>query len=231
MAYPRAALINALKKHQENFVSVVPVDFNKDSFLAFDFSVTNLEIKDIDFSTVEKMDAYVAAKLTEANAQVAVGGYNEERVIYQRGEQFHTDNGVRSIHLGIDVWMDAETPVFAPLAGKIHSFKNNDSFSDYGPTIILEHTLEELTFYSLYGHLSLASLDGKQEGQAIAKGEQIAALGNAEVNGNWTPHLHFQLITDMLGKKGDFIGVATKAEQDYYLDICPDPNLVLNIPF
>ncbi|EAY28091.1 peptidoglycan DD-metalloendopeptidase family protein [Microscilla marina] len=231
MTYSRKELIETLKKHQHNFASTVPVDFQKEDFLTFDFSANNPELKNADFSTVKKMDDYVWGKLKEANVRVAAGGYNEERVIYQRGEQYHSTDEVRSIHLGIDIWMPANTPVFAPLEGRVHSFKNNNNFADYGPTIILEHQLEGLTFYTLYGHLSLESLDGKYEDQKVAQGEQIATLGVAEINGSWTPHLHFQLITDMLGKKGDFIGVANKSERDYYLEVCPDPNLVLNIPF
>lgn len=229
--YPREALISALKNHQGNFASVVPVDFQQEKFLTFDFSASNPDISEGSFSTVKTMDDYVFGKLAEAQVRVAAGGYNEERLVYQRGEHFRTRDGMRSIHLGIDIWMEAGTKVFAPLAGKIHSFQNNNNFSDYGPTIILEHQLEGLTFYSLYGHLSLESLKEKQVGQSIAQGEQIATFGTAEVNGNWTPHLHFQLMTDMLGKKGDFVGVAHKTERAYYLNICPDPNLVLNIPF
>jgi len=230
-SYPRETLIQALQAHQTDFATVVPVNFQQEPFLAFDFSVSNPDIADIDFSTVEKMDAYVLGKMNEAQVNVAAGGYNEERAVYKRGTTFDIEGGSRSIHLGIDIWMEAGTPVFAPLAGKVHSFQNNDNFADYGPTVILEHTLDGLTFYSLYGHLSLESLQNKQEGQTIAKGEQIADFGVAEVNGHWTPHLHFQLMTDMLGNKGDFIGVANKAERAYYLEICPDPNLILNIPF
>ncbi|HAS44968.1 MAG TPA: peptidase M23 [Microscillaceae bacterium] len=230
-SYPREALIQALQTHKADFAAVVPVNFQQEPFLAFDFSIDNSEIADIDFSTVAKMDEYVLGKMSEAQVKVAAGGYNEERAVYKRGTNFDIEGGSRSIHLGIDVWMEAGTPVFAPLEGKIHSFQNNDNFADYGPTVILEHVLDGLTFYSLYGHMSLESLQHKQEGQIVAKGEQIADFGVAEVNGHWTPHLHFQLMTDMLGKKGDFIGVANKAERAYYLEICPDPNLILNIPF
>ena len=60
-------------------------------------------------------------------------------------------------------------------------------------------------------------------------GEQIAKIGNYPINGNWPPHLHFQLITDMQGKKGDFYGVSSLEDRNHYLEICPDPNLILNI--
>ncbi len=228
--YPKNQLIQALRAHQADFASVVPVNFQKDPVLIFDFSVHNQSLKGDDFSTLEKAEAYIFGKLREASASVGIGGYNEERAIYDRGEQFYTDGELRTIHLGVDIWMKTGTPVYAPLDGKIHSFKNNDLVADYGPTIILEHQLDGLVFYTLYGHLSLQSLDGKRERQTVIKGEQIATLGTPKENGNWVPHLHFQLITDMLGKKGDFIGVAPKSEREYYLNICPDPNLVLSIP-
>jgi murein DD-endopeptidase MepM/ murein hydrolase activator NlpD len=160
---------------------------------------------------------------------VAVGGYGENRAFYAQSEVFQGEAGARSIHLGIDLWMPAGTPVFAPLAAQVHSFKDNAHFGDYGPTIILEHTLENQVFYTLYGHLSRESLQDLAEGQVIEKGQKIAEFGVPEVNGGWLPHLHFQLMTDLLGNRGDFIGVAHPQEQAYYLDICPNPNLILGI--
>jgi murein DD-endopeptidase MepM/ murein hydrolase activator NlpD len=52
----------------------------------------------------------------------------------------------RNIHIGLDLWIDAGTPVFSALDGRVHSFQNNDSLGNYGPTIILEHQVEDLTF-------------------------------------------------------------------------------------
>ncbi|HMB89916.1 MAG TPA: aminotransferase class III-fold pyridoxal phosphate-dependent enzyme, partial [Rhodothermales bacterium] len=40
----------------------------------------------------------------------------------------------------------------------------------------------------------------------------------------------FQVITDMLGRKGDFPGVAPPSEREVWLGICPDPNLLVGIP-
>ncbi len=219
-----------LLRHQSEFAPIVPIDFQTEPFLVCDFSRNNTELHETDLSTIENMEAYVSGKLHKAGVQVGVGGYNEERTVYERSEQFQTNDEVRSIHLGIDIWMKAGTPVYAPLDGKIHSFQNNGASGDFGPTLILEHQLEDTTFYTLYGHLSLESLNNKYEGQTIARGEPIATLGSSEVNGHWPPHLHFQVITDLLGQKGDFIGVAPKSERDYYLSICPDPNLILGIP-
>lgn len=160
-----------------------------------------------------------------------VGGYDEERAIYS-GPIFEAPDGVepRTIHLGIDLFEAAGTPVFAPLPGRVHSFHNNANPKDYGPTIILEHAVtSQLTFYTLYGHLSRDSLDGLTIGKPVAAGEEVARLGEAAVNGDWPPHLHFQLILDMRGRRGDYPGVFKKSEREQWKRICPDPAPLLGI--
>lgn len=161
------------------------------------------------------------------------GGYDEDRAIYQ-GEAFtggpNAQDEPRTVHMAFDVAAPAGTEVFAPLDGIVHSFRDNASAFDYGPTIILEHALApDLTLWSLYGHLSRESLDGLHVGKAIAAGDRIASLGTAEVNGNWPPHLHFQLILDIGDMQGDFPGVFRKSERDRWRLICPDPRRILGI--
>jgi murein DD-endopeptidase MepM/ murein hydrolase activator NlpD len=160
-----------------------------------------------------------------------VGGYDEERAIYS-GPVFAAPDGTepRTVHLGIDIFEAADTPVFAPLAGVVHSFQDNANPKDYGPTIILAHAVtSQLTFYTLYGHLSRDSLDGLTIGKPVAAGEEVARLGEAAVNGDWPPHLHFQLILDMQGKRGDYPGVFKKSEREQWKRICPDPAPLLGI--
>jgi peptidoglycan LD-endopeptidase LytH len=48
------------------------------------------------------------------------------------------------------------------------------------------------------------------------------------VNGDWPPHLHFQLITDMMGNTGDFPGVCLPEEKQAYKVLCPDPIGILS---
>ena len=128
----------------------------------------------------------------------------------------------RTVHLGIDIWMPAGTSVFSPLEGRVHSFNNNAHERDYGPTIILEHQISnDLTFYTLYGHLSLQSLEGLKKGMPVKKGQLIATIGPTPENGNWPPHLHFQVMLDMLDNEGDFPGVGFPEEKDLWLSICP----------
>ena len=164
------------------------------------------------------------------NAQVGIGGYLEDRMIYRRSDHFGTSGEEpRSIHLGIDLWARALTPIYAPLKGSIHSLKDNAGWGDYGPTIILEHKISGVTFYSLYGHLDRASLKSWKKGDEVKEGELLARFGDDTENGNWPPHLHFQLMNSMGQKEGDFPGVCKPSEKDVFAAICPDPNLILRV--
>jgi murein DD-endopeptidase MepM/ murein hydrolase activator NlpD len=137
----------------------------------------------------------------------------------------------RYIHLGVDIWMPAGTAVFAPLDAKVHSFADNIGYGNYGPTIILEHNpASEIRFYTLYGHLSRADLEVISIGKKIEKGQCFAHFGNAEENGNWAPHLHFQIILDMGNNVGDYPGVASNSMLKYEKYNCPDPNIIINCP-
>ena len=180
-----------------------------------------------DFHTLQ---IYVDSALAKAQRTWGLGGYNEERFFYEKSELFKSGSEYRSIHLGLDICLPAGAPIFAPLEATVHSFQNNANFLDYGPTIILEHKLNSITFWTLYGHLSVESLEGLSEGKNIASGERFATLGAPPVNGSWPPHLHWQIIGDLFGKKGDYPGVATPSEREKYLAVCPDPEILLQ-PF
>jgi len=135
----------------------------------------------------------------------------------------------RRLHLGVDIWGPAGTKVMSPLDGIVHSFAFNNNDSDYGATIILTHRLDGVSFHTLYGHLSLNSLKNLYEGQAVGKGDVIGEFGMRFENGNWPPHLHFQIIADMQGWKGDYPGVCRFSERMQWLAGCPDPNIILKM--
>ncbi|MCB0584209.1 MAG: peptidoglycan DD-metalloendopeptidase family protein, partial [Phaeodactylibacter sp.] len=125
----------------------------------------------------------------------------------------------------------AGTPVFAPCDGKVHSFADNAQERDYGPAIILEHDPEDgPRFYTLYGHLNRACLEKLEVGIPVQRGKQIAAFGEVEENGNWPPHLHFQVMLDTLGKEGDFPGVGFPEQWPIWKSICPNPEPLAGLP-
>ena len=196
-----------------------------------DFTEKNNELNAEILNDTDLFIHYINSKLANANAKYGIGGYGEHRTIYSRSKKFDAPDGgePRRLHLGIDIWGKPYTKVMTPLNGIVHSFAFNNVFGDYGTTIILTHNLEGMIFHTLYGHLSLNSIKNLQEGDAVKKGDVIAEFGIPFENGQWPPHLHFQLIIDMEGMKGDYPGVCTFSEKEKYLDNCPDPDVILQL--
>jgi murein DD-endopeptidase MepM/ murein hydrolase activator NlpD len=209
---------------------VVHVSLQAPAALQVDLSDQNQELLSVDPSDCAALHRVLQRQLRSCGATVGIGGYGEKRSVYSRAEQYERDGEVRCVHLGIDIWVSSGEEIFSPFDATVHSFQNNDALGDYGPTIILEHDLQGTRFFTLYGHLSAASLDGKLVGQRVHSGEKFASVGAPPSNGDWPPHLHFQVIVDMLGKQGDFPGVASEKERSIYMQLCPNPNLILRSP-
>lgn len=207
---------------------VVGFDVTTDRLLPLDFTASNTELTDEILDNTDLFSAWVNQKLVDQNARYGIGGYDEHRTIYSRSTHFDSDEEPRRLHLGVDIWGPAGTPVFTFYDATVQSFANNNNFGDYGATIILAYEIDGFKFNALYGHLSLASLNNLEEGKFIPAGAQIAKLGDKEENGYWPPHLHFQIIKNLQGLKGDYPGVCKFSEREKYLANCPDPNLILN---
>ena len=202
---------------------------SKKLYRILDFSENNKDLLSRNLTETSVFSSYVFEEMLSQNQYIGIGGYDENRVIYRQREHFTNLENARSIHLGVDIWADAGEPVYAPIAGEVHSFAFNNHFGDYGPTIILKHVLEDLPFYTLYGHLSLQSLDKLYVGKLINAAEQIATIGTFPENGDWPPHLHFQIINEIGKYNGDFPGVSSLVDREYFLSLCPDPNLILRM--
>ena len=174
------------------------------------------------------------AKMAEDGVKVAVGGYDEPRLVYvapafSLGPR-PTDEH-RTIHIGLDLFAEAGTVVLAPLDGTVHAFADNAFPQDYGPVIILRHETDGGDeFFTLYGHLSRESLTELRVGDRVRAGAPIATLGSPDVNGGWTPHLHLQIMLDLLGLGTDFPGVAPPSRRPAWTALCPDPNLLVRVP-
>ncbi|AZJ35564.1 peptidoglycan DD-metalloendopeptidase family protein [Tenacibaculum singaporense] len=199
-------------------------------YIPISIAASNKELT-FDVSSSKEWEAYLENYFLKHKKTVAFGGYLEIRDIYSRSEHFNklSEENQRNIHLGVDLWCDAGTDILAVLDGEIHSFKNNVNYGDYGPTIIIKHSIEGNEFYSLYGHLSLESLEDISVGKKVKQEEKIGTLGDSSVNGDYAPHLHFQLIIDIEDYKGDYPGVSSKKTLDFYKENCPNPNLLLKL--
>ena len=161
-----------------------------------------------------------------------VGSYLEPRAIYtapafRKGSDPIADR--RTVHLGVDVFLPARTPVHAPCDGVVDTVEYREARLDYGGMVVLRHeTPSGDPFWTLYGHLSRGELP--HAGQRITKGTRFASLGDVHENGGWDPHLHFQLALLTDGMEGDWPGVADPDDLPLWKSICPNPAALLNLP-
>ncbi len=221
-----------LADHRGEIGPVVQADLSR--ALVFDLSAGSPEFASpAEAADTRALTAKIFDRMCQAGAPAAIGRYDEARLIYQ-SEAFRAPGGERpewrTVHLAADLFLPPGSPVFAPLPGRVHSFRDNTVRLDYGPTVILEHTPGGATsFYTLYGHLTADSLSGLSPGMRIEKGQTVGRIGEPPGNGDWPPHLHFQVVTDLLGGEGNFPGVAAPSRRAVWLSLSPDPSLILGV--
>ena len=230
-----AAVANYLESVSGSAAPLLHVDQRSARVQVLDLSVGSLFLgADPARTEVATLTRAISAELERTNAAIGIGRYDEARLLYSsplfRSSGNPTDEH-RTIHLGVDLFAPPNTPVHAPLSGTVEGIANNAQLLDYGPVILLRHTAAAGEhFYTLYGHLSEDSLENLKVGQHIAQGEKFTAIGTSAENGGWAPHLHFQVITDLLNLGTDFPGVACASQRKIWTSVCPDPNLLLAIP-
>jgi murein DD-endopeptidase MepM/ murein hydrolase activator NlpD len=223
-------LVSLLDRYRGRFHPVIPFDLAAGGAVVFDFTDQSRDFARIDINDVAGFTERLFERIADSELPVGVGRYNEDRVLYRHSPLFDGTAERRSVHLGIDLFVMEGTEVMPPLPAWVHSVADNSGLGNYGPTVVLEHELEGVRFWTLYGHLGRHSVVHLEMGQPLGAGEAFAEIGDRSENGSWPPHLHFQVITDLEGHIGDFPGVAAPSERERWLAHCPDPNLILNIP-
>ena len=231
----RLAVSNWIQEHSGSIAPVTEHNLAEVPLAVVDLSVgSSLVARAGCPPQMQVLEELIGEVLVNSGAVLGIGRFDEPRLLYST-ESYESDDPTetRTVHLGQDLFLPAGSPVCAPLDGEVHSLRDNKSVLDYGPTLILRHRLEtkssELEIYTLYGHLSRKSLSQWSEGKRVSAGDRIGELGGPDENGGWPPHLHFQLILDMLAMKGDFPGVCRPTERDLWLSVSPDPGPFLGI--
>jgi 4-aminobutyrate aminotransferase-like enzyme len=227
----RSAALQRWMKTQ-TFAPVMKLPEDADQLCTLDLSVASPLLTGRDTENTEEFTKRIFRSMEDQSCTVGIGRYMEPRAFYLTdifAGRPGDDRERRTAHIGVDIFDRAGAEVFAPLAGTVHSVHDNGAGLDYGPTVILQHAGPAGPFWTLYGHLELASVSELQEGAEVAPGDQIARIGPYPENGDWPPHLHFQIITNMLGHERQFPGVALPRERSVWGSFCPDPNLILGI--
>lgn len=232
---PRAARIRDWLRHRQADANRIPpvgdTPLDPRQMMPLDLSVASpLVAGNPEDNSEPRLTARIDDAMRRAGASIAVGGYLEPRILYS-SPLFGGSGSGRRIHLGLDFFVQPGTSVRAPLPGVVHASADNLEPLDYGPVIVLRHTTGDGDeFFTLYGHLTRESLGSMTPGTTVAAGDRIGAIGTTDVNGGWTPHLHFQVITDLLDMGCGFPGVCRAIEADTWADFSPDPRLIVRLP-
>ena len=224
-----------ITQRRKQGASVVEADLRTAPLHVFDLSVGSSMLgADLGNAEIHKLTRAIFERMQREHAAIGIGRYNEARMFYTSsqygGDEAHRTER-RTVHLGLDVFVVPGTAVCAPLDGAVHLLAENTAELDYGPLVILRHETDDGDeFFTLYGHLTPETLRGLKAGQTIARGEVFARVGTLHENGGWPPHLHFQVILDLLDSGAEFPGVARASERSIWTSLSPDPNLLLGIP-
>jgi len=224
---PQAARVERwLERNAHDFAPVIRPQTARPKVLALDLTASGPDAAAWASLDADGAERLIEARVAEAGADFAIGLYGEDRAVY-KGDAFDMPGARRTVHLGVDLFAPAGEPVHAPFAGKV-AFIHDDAVAyGFGPTVLLEHRTDGGdVFWTLYGHLSRRSVQKLSIGQPVAKGEAFASFGAAEENGNWSPHLHFQVVTDHLGLEGRMHGVGVRDHWQVWRAVSPDPSVV-----
>ncbi len=224
-----------LEKNGPDAASLFDADLRTAPSIVLDLSVGSEFLgADPHDSETPALTTKISELMEEAKVSIGVGRYNEPRLLYTTplfGADASPLEERRTIHLGMDLFAEPGTGIHAPLNGVIHTLANNGAPLDYGPLVILRHDAGDVgVFFTLYGHLDKESLARVKIGQRITRGEKFARIGTSTENGGWTPHLHFQIILDLLDLDANFPGVAYASQRAVWTSLSPDPNLLVGIP-
>ncbi|MCX7549740.1 aminotransferase class III-fold pyridoxal phosphate-dependent enzyme [Xanthomarina sp. F2636L] len=224
------AFLNWAKTQDVSLNNLFPsLDFNQ--VFSLDMRVGSTWLgHETEYNDIELTTFKINRLQVEKPNTLFAGGYLETRPFYStKAYQKEGNSGseYRTMHLGVDFWVNENTPIHTPFDGQVYNIYNNGNYRDYGPTLILEHKTDNgIPFYTLYGHLSESSLNLVRKGQKINKGDLMAYVGNSNENGSWSPHLHFQIMLDMLDYQQDFPGVAFPNNVSVWSSLCTNPNVL-----
>jgi 4-aminobutyrate aminotransferase-like enzyme/Ser/Thr protein kinase RdoA (MazF antagonist) len=231
---PALPRLDAVHEHLHGIAAAAaPVIAMEQSHHVIDLSVSSLMLgADPDNGGLAPLTRLIEADMSAAGVKVAYGRYAEARGIYT-ADSFGASDAYptaerRTEHIGLDIFCAPHTPVYTPLDATVECIANNLLPLDYGPLVILRHvTPAGDPFFTLYGHLNLASIGGLEPGASLSRGEGFATVGESAENGGWTPHLHFQIILDLLQLGAHFPGVVAPTHAAVWRQLCPNPALLL----
>ncbi len=218
---------------------VIDADLRDGDVTVLDLSIGSALVQSSDLTALRLEPSTLAYHLSRIGGKVAIGRYGEVRTVVaaEDGSKLTGDlPGERAaLHLGIDLFAPPQTPVYAALAGIVHALSAGEAGHAPGATVLLRHATGDGTpFYTRYDGLASAEATALEVGKTVQAGAQIGAIAalpdGAAAAGSWPPHLHLQIISDLLELDAAFPAAVVPSRSDVYCSLSLDPNLLLGIP-
>lgn len=164
-----------------------------------DFSSRNPLAAEYATDDFDRFQAQVMQELEQGQAQWGIARYLEERsTVLSQFPQMVKEQ--RFYHVGLDIIVPAGFQLFAPLEGKVFAAGIDAGQGNYGGYVILQHQVQDVTFYSFYGHLDTSALP--ETGEAVTAGAPFAMIGERADSGGWFTHVHLQILTQRAVDQG-----------------------------
>ena len=159
----------------------------------FDFSNRNKRCLSYDTGNFEAFQQAVFSELNATQHSWGIGRYLENRSTILRDFPQIVDQG-RVFHAGLDIVVPAGFVVHAPLNAVVFAVGKEEEPGSYGGYVVLKHELEDVSFFSLYGHLNSDHM--VQPGQEVSASTPLGRVGTYDDSGQWFTHTHLQVITE-----------------------------------
>lgn len=165
----------------------------------FDFSENNPKTLKYDPNNFDQFQEVVFSELHSSGASWGIGKYLEERKnILKNYPQIIAEK--RIYHLGLDIIVPKGYELFAPINAIVYETGYESGVGNYGGYIILKHEIQNIPFYSFYGHLN--TNHQVEKGQRLSGGERFGTIGEREDSGHWFTHTHLQIMTQQAINEG-----------------------------
>lgn len=174
-------------------------DYLKGEPYVFDFSSSNPKTLEYNLTDFDVFDQMIFEELYASSAQWGIGRYLEERKNLLRLYS-NIIQEKRYYHLGLDIVVPYDIPMYAPLNAEVYKIGKETQIGNYGGFVILKHCVNQVTFYSFYGHLKTPH--SISEGDQIKAGQEFARIGKESDSGGWFCHVHLQILTERAVDEG-----------------------------
>ncbi|MDR0423839.1 MAG: peptidoglycan DD-metalloendopeptidase family protein [Rickettsiales bacterium] len=179
-----------------------------------------------EYTSLESATREIFDEIEADGKEIGYAGYLENRSKSLIQTYIYKES--RVIHLGIDLFVPTDTNLYAPLDGEVVISEIEKQDGGYGGFVVMKHNINNVVFYTLYGHLKRDYLP--KLNSYLKKGDKFASIGNIEENGRWAPHLHLQVFTEKgFGDEWLRKGYCTVEQVGDMYDICPNPFFLVKV--